>query len=146
MKKSALIVMALGIAFWVVTAANSQDALSHSNKEAAKKIKQLQQERISVLMQLAEVSTKLYQNARAEAGDAVEAQQLLLSAQIDAAENDNDRIKLYENMIQELDKLEQLATAKVEAARGTHMATYRIKSQRLAAQIALERLKAKMNP
>jgi hypothetical protein len=143
MKATALIVMLMATAL-VVSAANSQDtAGANKPDESAKKIKDLQKERLDVLAAMAESAGILAKQARVSLENACEAQQQLLQAQIEYADNDAQRARFYESYIEALKQYEELAKARKEGARGTEISILNARAGRLGAEIALERLKAK---
>jgi hypothetical protein len=143
MKATALIVMLMATAL-VVSAANSQDSGGAKNEaESTKKIKELQKERLDALSAMAESASILAKQARVSLEEACEAQQQLLQAQIEYANNDAQRIQFYEKYIEALKQYEELAKVRKEGARGTEIAVLKARAGRLGAEIELERLKAK---
>jgi hypothetical protein len=127
--------------------ARAQGAENLSRKqqidESAKKIKELQQERIVTLEEAVAQITVLFQNGRVEFDEAIDAQLLLLDAKLEFAEKDSDRIAIYEKMLAVLKGYEQWAGARVQSAHGTGAAALKIKARRLEAEIRLEQAKAK---
>jgi outer membrane protein TolC len=117
--------------------------LKEPAEESAKKIKELQKERIATLKELVDVLTKLAQNGRVEIGEALEARLLLLNAELGAAEKGADCIALYKKAIDALKEYEELADARVKAGRGTVATGLNIKARRLEVEIQLEKAKAK---
>jgi RNA polymerase sigma factor (sigma-70 family) len=113
---------------------------------SAKKIKDLQKERVTILKDVVEQSAKLYQNARIEYAEVLEAQLLLLRAELDLAEKESERIALYQKTIDVLKQHEALAKARHESGRGTAVPGLRIKARRLEVEILLEQAKAKDAP
>jgi outer membrane protein TolC len=112
-------------------------------EESAKKIKELQKERIATLKEMADAITRLFQSGHGSFDAVLEARLLLLKAELDAAEKEADRITLYKNFVDESRKIENLAEAKVKAGRGTQASVLKVKAMRLEAEINLERAKAK---
>jgi len=111
-------------------------------EESAKKVKELQKERIAALKEVVQLAGHLYQSGRAEYAEVLDARLLLLEAELDAAEKESDRVALYEKAIAALKEYEKWATARVEGGRGTQAAVLKIKARRLEVEIALERAKA----
>jgi membrane fusion protein (multidrug efflux system) len=105
---------------------------------AAKTVKELQKERLAVLQELTDQLTRLYQNARVDLRELLEARLQLLQAQLDAAEKPSERLALYKNIVDELRQYEKIAQAKVEAAQGTSADVLKIKARRLEAEIHLQ--------
>ena len=142
MKATALIVMLMATTL-VVSAANSQDKGGIKNQdESTQKIKELQKEQIATLKEMTEAAAELFRRGAASVDEIYEARTLLFQAELDAAETDADRIKLYEGLVTTMKDYEELAIARKMAARGTHVAVLKVKARRLQAEIALERLKA----
>lgn len=149
MKFSALIVTVIvavtGTAL-MMPVANSQDAGADSRQgkreESARKIKELQNERLATLRGLAADTSALYRNARVEADRAHDAQRQLIRAEVELAENDADRIKLYETFVNVMKDYEEIATVRLQGARGTRAAILEAKAMRLEGEIALEQLRA----
>ncbi|MDB5347257.1 MAG: hypothetical protein JWP89_5634 [Schlesneria sp.] len=144
MKTTALIVMVLATAL-MVSAASSQEggAVKNQQEESAKKIKELQKERLEVLSALAEGAGLLAKQGRVSIEEACEARLQFLRAQIEEADTDAQRIKFYENYIVAMQQFEEMAKVRKEGARGTEVTVLKAKASRLEAEIALERLKAK---
>jgi hypothetical protein len=109
----------------------------------ARKVKELQKERIATLKTVAEVSLKLAQAARLETGEALEARMALLKAEVDAAETEPERIALYTKALDSLKVFEALAKAQFQAGRATELAVHKMKARRLEIEIELEKAKAR---
>ena len=121
----------------------SAAALRTEPNESATKIKELQKQRIAALKELVDVSTRMYQSGRATYDEALDAQVLLLRADLDAAEKESDRIALYKNFVEVLKGYEKLAQAQKEAGRGASTAILKFKAKRLEAEIQLEQARAR---
>jgi hypothetical protein len=121
---------------------NVAPARDRSN-ESATRIKELQKQQIATLKELAAVSMKLYQSARASYDEALDAQVQLLRAELDAADKAADRIALYKDFVEVMKGYEKLAAAQKEAGRGTSAAVLKFRAKRLEAEIQLERTIAK---
>ncbi|HEY4261146.1 MAG TPA: hypothetical protein VGM98_13360 [Schlesneria sp.] len=144
MKTTALIVMVMATAL-MVSAASPQEggAAKNQQEESARKIKELQKERLEALSAAIASAGTLVQQGRALPEVVDECRHQLLQAQIEYAEDDAQRIQFYEGYIKALKKSEELAIARKESARASEMAVQKAKATRLGAEIALERLKAK---
>lgn len=134
----------------LIAHASPQDRVKLSRKEqieeSAKKVKELQKERIVTLKEMADLISRLSSrsvNGRASNEEVLEARLLVLKAELDAAEKESDRITIYKNIVDELKKYEKFADAQVKFARGTVATTLKFKARRLEAEIDLERAKAK---
>src|SRR5262249_43027192 len=91
-------------------------------EESAKKVKELQKERIATLKEMRDAISKLFQSGHASFDAVLEARQLLLKAELDGAEKESDRITLYKNFVDESKKIENLAEARVKAGQATQAA------------------------
>jgi outer membrane protein TolC len=112
-------------------------------EESAKRVKELQKERIATLKQIVDQTTKGYERGSVSFEEVLEARLLVLNAELDAAEKESDRITLYKNTVDVLKEYENLAEARVKAGRGTQASALKVKARRLEAEINLERAKAK---
>jgi hypothetical protein len=145
MKMTALIAMVMATALMVSTASPQEAGVAGGNKQeaSAKRIKELQKERIATLEGMMDGATRLAKRGSHSIEEACDAWLLLVRAQVDAAEADSDRIKFYETYVAAMQQFEEMARAQLEAARGTKVTVLRAKANRLEAEIAIERLKAK---
>ncbi|HEY7328655.1 MAG TPA: hypothetical protein VH592_13505 [Gemmataceae bacterium] len=109
----------------------------------AKTIKELQKERIATLKQMAEALTTLFQRGQVSFDDYLEAQLLVLKAELDAAEKEADRITVYKNTVDLLKQYEEIAKDRFQSARGPAHSVLKVRARRLEAEIDLERAKAK---
>src|SRR5262249_46926921 len=138
MRKRALIVMVV-VAMLQVLSVSAEDGVNLSPKEqieaSAKKIKELQQQRIAILKDVVEICTQVYQRGRVSFEEVLEANLQLLNAELDVAEKESDRIELYKNTVEMLKQYEQTAAAAVDAARGTQAALLKIRARRLEIEI-----------
>jgi RNA polymerase sigma factor (sigma-70 family) len=112
-------------------------------EESANKVKELQKERIATLKALVDQSASLFRSARGSYEEVLEAQMLLLQAELDGAEKESDRITLYKRCVDTLKVYEQWADAQRKAARGTEAAILKIRARRLEVEIQLEQAKIK---
>jgi hypothetical protein len=112
------------------------------------KIKELQKERIDILKKQVDVLTKLvFLPGRAgqldHFGEALEATQRLLRAELEVTEKVADRLALYKKAIARLKEYEKVAQAMVTTGRITEATGLRIKARRLEVEIELEREKVR---
>jgi hypothetical protein len=136
---------ALMAAAVLLTAAGAQEKPSKDEIEAsAKKVKELQKERIAALQGAVDVSKRLAQGSRIEVWDAMEDRMALLKAELAAAGTESERIALYKKAVGSLKEYEALAKAQAEAGRATSLNMFRIKARRLEVEIQLEQAKLKV--
>jgi outer membrane protein TolC len=111
--------------------------------ESSRKVKELRKERIATLKELMDPATGAFRSARASYEEVLEAQSLLLQAELDAAEKESDRLAIYKQTIDALTESERRANARVQVGRGTQAAVLRIKARRLEVGIQLEQAEFK---
>jgi hypothetical protein len=149
MKMSALIltvILTMTATVLFIAPARSQDNATTARKvpQADGKVKELQKQRLVVLQTMADVMDALFRQARVDADRLYKGKQLLLTAEVELAENDADRVKLYEKFVDMMKKYEELAAVRKQAAEGTELDILKAKAIRLEAEIALEKVKAKI--
>jgi hypothetical protein len=151
MRMLALILTVLA-ATMLIAPASQQDKVNPSRKDqkeaSAKKVKELQKERIATLKEMADAITELYRSGHVGTsyGEVLEARLLVFKAELDAAEKQSDRITLYKNIVDLLKKYEDFAKTRVRSPRSvqdTMSSFLKVKAMRLEAEINLEREKAK---
>src|SRR5262245_32085032 len=113
------------------------------SEEPAEKVKALQRDRIAVLKDLTEVLEKLYTNARVEINEPLQARQLLLEAELEAAKTEAERLEIYKKFAVAMKQHEETADARRMAGRATTAEGLKAKAMRLEAEIRLEKEKAK---
>ena len=133
--------MSVAILALMISFAHSAGTEARETKSAAqqKSIAELQQERLAVLDELVIFATNDYQNARAVFGKVVQAQQQLLEAQLEIAENHESRLKALKKSVELATQWQQIAEARKQAGRGTETDVLQSKANRLKAEIALHR-------
>jgi hypothetical protein len=131
----------------LITPASPQDGVNLSRKDqleqSAKKVKELQKERIATLKKMADQLTLQYKAAQATVEDAYEAKLLVLKAELDAAEKESDRITLYEQMVGVMKDYEKAADRIVKSGQAKETTFLKAKARRLEAEIKLEQATAK---
>ena len=144
MKMRAIFLVTLA-AILLVASARSQDRAKASRQEqtqeTARRVKELQKERLAALQDLVEITSTLYKSARTTPEELCEARLLLSKAQLETAQTEADRIAIHEKLVNELKLYEEVAEAAVSTARGTRSAVLKVKAMRLEAQIQLEEAK-----
>jgi outer membrane protein TolC len=138
MKMIALILVAA-----LTAASSTQDKPSNQIEESAKKIKDLQKERIAVLKELVDHLDTRYKSGTASFEEVLEARILLFKAELETAEKGSDRISLYTKMIDTLNQAEQVAKAQFGVGKVTTGDVLKIKARRLEVEILLEQEKMK---
>ena len=141
------LILAVMAATLLMAPASPQDRVNLSRKErteeSAKKVKELQKERIATLKQVVDEDSRLEARGFVPFDEAIEARLLLLNAELDAAEKVSARVTLYKNIVDELKKFETFAERRVKLAQVATVSVLKAKARRLEAEIHLERAKAK---
>jgi hypothetical protein len=145
MRMPSLILTVLAAAL-LMAPAIPQDRVKPSPKErveeSAKKVKELQKERIATLKQMVDADIRLEGRGIIPFDEVVEARLLLLNAELDAAEKESDRVTLYKNIVDELKKYETYAERRVKLAQVATVSVLKARARRLEAEINWERAKA----
>jgi outer membrane protein TolC len=136
MKMIALVLVAA-----LTVAATAQD--KPSIEESAKKIKDLQKERITVLKELVDHFSTRYKAGQASSEELLDASILLFKAELETAEKGSNRISLYTKMVDTLNQFEQFAKAQFGVGKVTTGDVLKIKARRLEFEILLEQEKMK---
>ena len=138
------LILALGAAVLLAVPARSQGpppAAKRPAEESAKKVKELQKERITVLKELTQQLTDLYKHGRAPVDELLDARTRLCQAEREAAETDAQRVALDQAFVDALKGFETQAEAMRQAGRGTTAAVLKVKAKRLEVEIQMERAK-----
>jgi hypothetical protein len=135
---------ALIVVATLLTAAGAPDAPAKQSPDStARKVTELRQERIAALKAVVEIGTHLETRGAVPIRNIAEARMDLLSAELDAAANEADRISLYKEALVPLKQYEAMAQAAKEAGRGTDLDVLAIKANRLQVEIWLELAESK---
>ncbi len=141
-------ILAVMAATLLVSPIRPQEGATSANKdqtdESVKKVKELRKERIAVLKDLTDALETLYQHAHASIDEVLEARQLLIAAELEAAKTDAERVELYKKLVVVLKAYESWADQRVKAARGNAASVLKAKAKRLEAEIHLEQAKMKV--
>jgi outer membrane protein TolC len=114
------------------------DKLLDQLSALTQKIKALQTERVTVLKKQLDLLSTLFKKARVPYDQVLEAEQLLIEAELDAAESDTKRVELSKNLTVVLGQKEVVAKSMVMRGRVTNAAVLQAKAMRLNAEIQLE--------
>ncbi len=124
MKRWPLVALVLLLTLFIAPVPSTK-AQKKEADQSARKIKELQKERIATLKAVAEVASKLFQAGRAKYVELIEARRQLLKAELDAAEKESERITILkktvdtwkesEKKVKELQKEQKERIATLEA-------------------------------
>lgn len=147
MKMPALIV-AMMASMLLISPVRAQEGSAPASKdqteESAKKIKELQKERIAVLKKLTDQLANLYKFGRVDYGEVLQASRQLAEAELEVAETDKERVELYQKLIAALKEHEEWVTRDFRAGRVPGAGLLKAKAERLEAEILLEKVKVKV--
>jgi outer membrane protein TolC len=105
------------------------------------KVKQLQKDRLAVLTRIVDGKERAYRHGEVSLSDYSSAYQQMFEAELAICDNDAERIKVREKMLERAKADEELASRGVRAGEATEWDRLAVVARRLAIEIALERLK-----
>jgi outer membrane protein TolC len=141
MKLPVLILVAVVAILSVAPAAAGEPSAQERIEASVQKIKEFQKERLAILKPAADQALADFQLGRGRYEEVLKAQQLLLTAELDFAEKESERIALYAKAVEVLKKCEKVAEANFAVGRDNMAPVLRIKARRLEVEIQLERAK-----
>jgi multidrug resistance efflux pump len=139
------VLIALSAGYWSIASPRLGAQESAPPVTKGSKVKELLKERLATLRELVKLETLVYYKAGAGSYDQVhEAARMLLQAELEQCDSDKERVALLEKFVAEVKKQEQLAVQLNKAGRGPTGTALKAKADRLQAEIALERARAKL--
>jgi hypothetical protein len=141
-------ILAVVAAVLLVSSTRSQEKAASAGKgsvgESAKKVKDLQAERVVTLEKMVDVLMALFQQKRGQYDDVLDGQRQLIEAKLDAAETDKERVGLRERLVEVLKQRESNAEELAQAGRELQSNVLKARARRLEAEIHLEQAKMKL--
>jgi hypothetical protein len=113
-------------------------------EESVKKVRELRKERIETLEKMIDQLAAQFRAQRVPYDDVLDGQRLLIEARLDAAETDEERVKVHEALVAVLKVRERYAEEQVKAAHETVANVLKARARRLEAEIHLEQAKMKL--
>lgn len=113
---------------------------TQETKKSTPRIKELQQQRLAILEEIRDVTTKLYRSARVEFEAVYAVERELFSARATYAETQKERIDACDEAIKHAAEWRQIAETRKEFARGTEITVLKSQAFTLEVQIAREKL------
>jgi RNA polymerase sigma factor (sigma-70 family) len=107
------------------------------------KVRALLEEKLALTRELAEAVQQLYKSSAASREQLLQANLRVFKAELDLCETDNERIAVYEKMVAAYKEMEEQALQLQKSGQAQRPVVIEARLNRLEAQIALERLKAK---
>lgn len=107
------------------------------------KIQALLEERLATLKQLAAVTEKAYRSGNATFAEVAQANALLLKAELELCKTDKERLAVHEKAVGLAKDSENVAAQLFQTGRATQASVLAAKANRLEAEIALQRAKAR---
>src|SRR5690349_8651566 len=98
----ASLILAVAACTLLLLSTGAQEGKPESQKpvDKANKVEQLQQERIAALKTVVEVETELYKSGNASPEAVQEARIVVCEAEVDAAENEADRVAALKSLVE----------------------------------------------
>lgn len=141
-------VVAMIVASLVASSTHSQEKAAPVNDDAAaapaQRIQELRMERIATLEKMVHELATLFKGQRVQYDDVLEGQRLLIDARLEAAETDEQRVKVHETLVALMRTLETNAEAQAQAGRALQTTALKARAKRLEAEIHLEQAKMKL--
>jgi uncharacterized protein (TIGR03067 family) len=109
------------------------------DQAAGTELEKLLQERQEVLKEVVDVALADFKMARIDYTNVLEAQRELIQAQLEQATTREQKIALYKQLVQNLEKVEEVADARRQAGEGSQLDRLKARAARLQAQIDLVR-------
>lgn len=133
---------ALAAVAWSTNHVKGAEQEQQPEKQDAATIKELQQERIAALSEIAECILLRYQAGQAAFSSMALAQADLITARLDATDKPDERISLLEEHVRLAKKVEEYAKQKVDDGTATRVDFLRAKANVLEIRIKLLRERA----
>lgn len=124
-----------------LTRTNGTEAPQSKPESAEKSVEQLQQEHLAVLQQLVEVAFEAYKVGEADIAQGMQAQQQLLDAKLELAEDRDSRLKILADAVNLATEWQKVAEAQYRAAQTSQADVLQCRANSLKAEIALLREK-----
>jgi outer membrane protein TolC len=112
-------------------------------KDQSPRLKALLAEKLTLMREGLDVSTKLYQQGRGELQDVIQWQRELHQAELEVCTTDPERIAVWTQALASAKEFEKIARTRKQAALASSSEVLRASAYRLDVEIALERLNSK---
>jgi outer membrane protein TolC len=109
----------------------------------SKKVRALQEERLVTLKEIAAEKEKAFRDGRAPSEDVLQAKLLVLGAELELCDSDGERVAVHESIVAVAKEIEETQASRYKAQRLSHSDLLTAKANRLEAEVAHERAKAK---
>jgi hypothetical protein len=110
---------------------------------ASAKLKELQKERLAILREMVKQAAEAFRSGRASYDDVGDASRMVLQAELEQCDTDQERIAVLEKLVAEAKALEERATQIAKTGQGTFRTVLKARADRLQAEITLERVKTR---
>jgi tetratricopeptide (TPR) repeat protein/thiol-disulfide isomerase/thioredoxin len=111
--------------------------------DANSRVRALQEERLATLKEIAAEREKAFRHGRAPSDDVLQARLLVLRAELELCDSDRERVAIHEKIVALAKETEETRASQYKARRLSHSDLLTAKANRLEAEVALERAKAK---
>jgi len=124
---------------------NSTEGLTNARAQEAKdaRLKELQTEKVATLREVVIMYSTLYGQNRVDYAQVRESNRALHDAELELCDTDQERLPVLEKILAEAKQHEERQAAARDAARANYADVLKAKADRLDAEIALLRAKAK---
>lgn len=129
---------------WVGSGA-TDSSLARAQEPKDAKIKELLKERLDVRKGLVEGTKAAYLLGKTTYAELAQANSRLTTAELELCTTDKERVAVLEQAVAIAKDYEKVAEQQYKAAQATHASVLNAKVNRLEAEIALERTKAKLS-
>jgi hypothetical protein len=111
--------------------------------DANPEVRALQEERLATLKEIADEKEKVFRAGRGLPEDVLQARLLVLRAELELCDSDRERVAVHEKIVAMAKEIEETLAGYYKAQRLLHSDLLTAKANRLEAEVALERAKAK---
>jgi tetratricopeptide (TPR) repeat protein/thiol-disulfide isomerase/thioredoxin len=111
--------------------------------DANSKVRALQEERLATLKEIAAEWENVFRHSRCPPEDVWQAKLLVLRAELELCDSDRERVAIHEKIVALAKETEETRASQYKAQRLSHSDLLTAKANRLEAEVALERAKAK---
>ncbi|MCI0738708.1 MAG: hypothetical protein L0Y72_06665 [Gemmataceae bacterium] len=133
-------------AFQVFKKGTGDNRKNEQHKEQAgadAKVQELLKERLATLKELASATKTAYVSGKATIGEHLQANTMLLKAELDSCGSDKERLAVHERAVALAKECEKVAAHLHNSGHATHASVLAAKANRLDAEVTYERAKAK---
>lgn len=140
--RTSVCLVAIGATCAALLFGTSSSVWSLETKKASPRIKELQMKRLAALEQVYEIASQIYKNGRASYEDVHSAEVALLAARLEAAETQEERVKVCDEAVAGAVKWHAFAQELVKSAQASRITELKAEAYVLETQIMREKITA----